>query len=691
MALFVYFGGSSRNFRIPLSYSGDALTFLAQNKATIEHGWWWHDPSLGAPSYFNALLFPLNNNVDQAIVWIVSRFTSDLGLASNLAWFVMIIVSGITCSYVFRVLGATIPAALTGGLIFALSPYALYRNLSHQNLVTFLVPWPCGLALLLASWKRDQPPPKGIVSLLVGTTILGFNYIYYAFFGCFFVLIGGISGWLGHRQRKAFVVALLAVGLICTATVINLAPSLVAWHEQGRPLVIRDKIPAESEVYGLKIRHLVSPIFQHGFKPFRTWTELESASRFPLETENMISRLGLVATMGFLVVCGAALLGSPEQSFGREALGMARAGRIAISGVLLATVGGFGSLFSLLLSPQIRAWNRVTPFIAVMSLVPVVAILDQRSNRWRGFLLIAAVLAVGVIDQSYATKDLNGEHAGISAEYRSVQEFVSGMEERLPAGAMVLQLPFTFYLNDEGRHGMRPYEHFKPYLASHRLHWSYPAMSNEQFSWQQKAARQPISQLVVTARAEGFSAILVDKRGYGDSGVETEAGIIRAGARLLMKSDRYAVLDLQGVPVDKSKKIPRHSPGLTDAKLNLRQGRPTVALDMVGRRRGPFVGPIRIPVGEDIEVNGWILLPGENRPASDVEAVVNGLRFETAYGFERPDVADFFKDQGVRSSGFRITIPASALRPGANSLVFRAISEDGTSFWETEVYRLSAR
>ena len=63
-------GGPDFQFDTPLMFSGDALYFLAQAKATIDHGWWWTNPSLAAPSTLHAVLLPWGGNVDQIIVRI---------------------------------------------------------------------------------------------------------------------------------------------------------------------------------------------------------------------------------------------------------------------------------------------------------------------------------------------------------------------------------------------------------------------------------------------------------------------------------------------------------------------------------------------------------------------------------------------------------------------------------------------
>ena len=138
------------------------------------------------------------------------------------------------------------------------------------------------------------------------------------------------------------------------------------------------------------------------------------------------------------------------------------ASRLTLAALLLATIGGFGSLVALLVTPEIRAYNRITPFILFFSLTAVAVAIDSlRSQRWR-IAAAATVLAVGLADHRMATNGLNAEHRDIAAEVGAVRAFVEPLERRLPAGAMVLQLPFRTFLDDSGVARMQPYDHLKP-------------------------------------------------------------------------------------------------------------------------------------------------------------------------------------------------------------------------------------
>jgi len=404
--LFVFLGGWRRDLRVPLSFSSDSLVALMQSKSTVDNGWWWSNPMLSAPSSLDELAFPTNSNVDQAIVWAVSRLVRNAAAAVTLAWSIMVVLSGISAAWCMRKLGVSGTSSVVAGTLFAVSPYALYRNIDHFWMVIYLVPFPCAAALLLASGRLPERGYwKGDGGLLVGCALVGFNYVYYAFFGCFVVGLAALVGYLAHGRVRILVAGAICVTLIAGTTLLNLAPSLYSWSAHGRPLILRDKVPAESEVYGLKIRQLISPVFEHRFAPFRRWADKEAAAGFPVETENMTSRLGLIGTVGFLGLLALIFVPGAARRFGDEGT-LRSASQLTVAAVLLATVGGFGSLFALLISPEVRAYNRICPLIEFFSLTAVAFALDALfKTRERRLAASAIVLAVGLGDQRIASEN----------------------------------------------------------------------------------------------------------------------------------------------------------------------------------------------------------------------------------------------------------------------------------------------
>ena len=182
---------------MPLSSWADALNYLMQSKSTVDNGWWWFNPMVGAPFGLHQLAFPANSNVDQLIVWAVSRIVPDALTAINFSWVLMIVLSGWAATWCARRPGLSYPSSIVVGTSFALSPYALYKNIAHFGMVVYLVPFVCTVALQLRLGKLPEHGywrGSGAV-LLAGSALLGFNYIYYPFFGCFFIVAAVLIGF----------------------------------------------------------------------------------------------------------------------------------------------------------------------------------------------------------------------------------------------------------------------------------------------------------------------------------------------------------------------------------------------------------------------------------------------------------------------------------------------------------------
>jgi phosphoglycerol transferase len=690
LCLYVFLRGWARDFSVPFSFWNDSLVAEMQSKSTVDNGWWWFNPALGAPFGLDELQFPANSNVDQAVVWIVSRVVHEASTAINLAWLTMVVLSGLTGSWCLRRLGASTPNAIAAGMLFALTPFALYRQLDHFWMVIYLVPFVCTAGLFLASgrperwyWGRTH------VVMLTGCALLGFNYAYQAFFGCFILMVASAIGFLQYRNPRMLAAGLVCLALIGGTTVLNLAPSIRSWNQHGKPLILRDKVPSQSELYGLKIRQLVSPAFQHPFPPFRDWLAREQAAAFPLETENMTSRLGVVATAGFLGLLG--LLFVPRLSSGiREGDTVLAASRLTLAALLLATIGGFGSLVSLLITPEIRAYNRITPFIVFFSLAALALVFDSWfKTRSRRIAAAVVVAAVGLADERVAAVPMNMLYPRYAAEVHELRGFVHDLEARLPAGAMVFQLPLRTYLNDEGIARMQPYDHIKLYLMSRTLRWSYPAMTNLQVRWQQAAAALDPPRLARELATEGFSAILIDRYGYADNGASVVADVqnASAGEQALAQTARYIALDIRRLaPSAPGTSALAKAANSSPVSVGLAPcgGPPLIGIDFIGRTSAPFdSNAVHVDGSDEFRMSGWAVDQTASTRASGVDVVIDQIVLPTIYGMDRSDVVSYFKRPEYQQSGFVAGIPRGRIPRGAHRLALRVVSANARCYYES--------
>jgi hypothetical protein len=687
-AMWVFLHGWRRDFTVPFGFSIDSLFYLMQAKSTVDNGWWWFNPMIGAPLGLDERAFPANGNIDQAIVWLAGRLVSDPLGAINLAWLLMVAVSGVVATWCMRAIGISRPAAFVAGTLFALSPYALYKNIAHFGMAVYLIPFVCAIALQLASNKL---PERGFlkwpgVGLLAGSGLLGFNYIYYPFFGCFFVVVATAIGSLTFRSKRILASGALVLAVTGGCAFVNLAPSLYSWSRYGRPIILNDKIAAQAEIYALKIRSLVSPNYLHWFPPFRKWVEREQVAGYPNETENMTSRLGAVGTLGFLGLLGVLLAPTvaARSETGRTCLG---AGQLTVAGLLLATTGGFGALFSLLVTPDIRAYARICPFLTMFALVAVAMAMD--GGRWshrRKMLIAAAVLAIGLADQSTGAYGMNNEYPASAAQLPLLKGFVHQIERALPESAMVLQLPLRrTYLNEIGVGRIQPYEHLKLYLVSRHIRWSYPGLSNEQVGWLESAARLPLQQLPQQMAVEGFSAIVIDRYGYQDNG-QAEIAAVRAplgDQGVLAETERFVALDIRSLTGPAT--LPRLStrPAPLSPGVPACPGQSPMVIERVGRAHLPFnAGVAMVRRSRALKVTGW----GIDQPAGStgraIDLVINGTPGSTFYGLDREDVSNVFGRMSYRESGFATELPPGALPPGTHELALRVIASNGQCYYQ---------
>jgi phosphoglycerol transferase len=344
---------------------------------------------------------------------------------------------------------------------------------------------------------------------------IGLTYIYWAFFACIVIAIGCLIGLFRFRNQKIVLVALLYMTIIGAASVADKSGSLLYWYRNGYNRALQFKTPAETDIYGLRIRQMLTPIHDHPLPLMRSVRDKVDAAGFRNDAnESSSAALGTIGVIGFVILFCVAV-GRPRGGI----LGDARLRLLsgfAIALVLIAEVGGFGSLFNVFVVHEFRCYNRISPFIALFSLAAVAIIVDAflaGRKSYSYWLLGGCVLIFGAFDQ-----------IPITMFYKRLfyedQFFIGQLESRLPAGTMIFQLPHTDFPLDAGRERMLPFDQARAYLHSKTLRWSWGAMSGRNHDWTKVTAELPIDQFIERIIFAGFGGLLIDRYGYKDSEVE---------------------------------------------------------------------------------------------------------------------------------------------------------------------------
>lgn len=547
---------------VPFVYGADAAFTAAFTKGLIDHGSAVINPSIGAPGSGSLLDFPTAEAIHQLSLRLLGYLTGDFASAINLYFLLGFALAAVTSIAVLRSVGMSRIAAVTVSILYALLPYHFMRGQFHLFLSAY---WMVPLGVLLCLWVLSSKvsifAPDAwrlewrtwrMLWIVVICLIVGASGVYYAFFTCFLLVVAGVSAAVRFRESKRLVAALLIVVLIVGSLAAGIAQSVRFRVEEGANADAAQRRPEESVRYALRLPQLILPITGHRVSALADikdkYHSLLAATSPDSDNENDTSSLGIVLGLGFVLLIGFGLW-NPRMP--RDELPRSLA-TLNLAAFLLATVDGFGAIFAMLVSPQIRAYNRLSVYIAFLAAAFIGWAIDRvRARAGSGLgitIAIAAACAVlvvfGAFDQTSA--DFVPAYASNRAVYETDAEFVQRIETLVPAGASIFQLPYMPF-PESGPVGRMPdYEHFRAYLHSTDTRWSYGAMRGRSDSlWQRDVAALPPAEMLRALKDADFGGVWIDTRAYEDDGrgliAELEAA---SGERVITSADGRAVFML---------------------------------------------------------------------------------------------------------------------------------------------------
>lgn len=542
------------DLRVPFAYSGDAMFYHVIVKGMLDHGWYLDNPGLGLPAALDLRDVPTtDHNIFLLLLRLGAVFTRDFALLVNLFYLLTFPLAALAALYALRRVGLAAGPALAAGLLYAFLPFHFSRGQHHLFLAAYFVVPLILLAAIRVCEERLDLGRRGWLGSLALGALIGSTGSYYAFFGCFFLLVAGLTVAVRRRRLRPLAAPSLLAAVIMLVTALNLLPSVVRLAAHGDTPVVR-RNPADADTYGLKIAQLLLPISGH--RVYRVDQFKGVYNLRPHVNENDDASLGAIGGAGFLLLLGWFLYKKADLSRPAEAGAEGLLHHLSLlnaAGVLLATTGGFGSLIALLVSPKIRAYNRVSVFLAFFALGAVALALDLGARRYArgrwGRLafggLLALLLGAGVFDQT--SRRHVPDYERLQAEYRSDAEFVRRVEAALPRGAGVFQLPVMSFPENPRLNRMSDYDLAKGSLHSRDLRWSYGAVKNrEGDAWQRMVAARSAPELVETLALAGFGGVYLDRYGYADGGAKLESELCRETGAAAAESGngRLAFFDL---------------------------------------------------------------------------------------------------------------------------------------------------
>ncbi|MEA2224454.1 MAG: hypothetical protein QOH83_2830, partial [Solirubrobacteraceae bacterium] len=564
---------------------GDGAYYLATVKDVVENGWFWHNPDLGAP--FGQANFdfaaPFGDVAHYVIVWVLGVVLGDSVVVFNAFFLLCFPLIAVVAYLVLRDLGASPAPALVAAVLFAFLPYHLDRNQTHLFLTSYYgIPLAVWLVVTLAEGRRllARGAPRRRTLLVVGVCLLvGAASNYYAVFALLLLITVVPVAALARRSPGIALQGAAVTALVAASFALCHSPVIVHSIANGANEAVAKRQPEESELFGLKLAAMVIPRPDHRVGSLAKRGQVY-AGHTPLRSEGFDPALGSVATLGLLaalLVLLATGLAGAAASVRRARI--ATAGAVALVAFLIGTVGGGSALIAYELSPQVRAWNRLSLVIAFAALLTVALLLTALGDRlrargraaWVLGLVAAVVGVVGVLDQT-SPSDAPA-YAANAATWQRDGDFVAAVQNRFPAGAKIVQLPYMAYPENGPLNGIADYDLFKGYLHSTRLQWTYGAIHGRRSDWLGYHQALTPQQLATAAAAAGFGGLYLDRFGYVGDGAQATAQALDTvagpGGSIASADQRLQFFDLRPAAARlAARTTPAERAQLTDALLH---------------------------------------------------------------------------------------------------------------------------
>jgi hypothetical protein len=548
------------DLHVPFAYQQETQYYLMLAKAMEDHGGYYENPSLGAPFGQDLHDFAVGTDrLNLDLLRLLGLVFGNPAAAVNLFFLLTFPLAAAAAYAVFRLLSVARAGAVICALLFALAPYHFERGEGNLFLSAYWVV-PLGAYLILATLTGDplfrRRDGAGGLAYASGRTLMTVAFclavastgIYYAAFTALLLMGATLIALVARVGRAAVAGGLISLALILVVVIVHLSPS-IAYRWANDVNAASERHPRESEIFALKLSDLVFPIDLHRVEPLARFTA-EYKAATPIRSEPMA--LGPVAAAGFIALLIAALTALVGRSARAGPPLIRHAAAATLLAFLIGTVGGISTVIALLVTPQIRAWNRISIFIAFFAFLAVAVALGalgrklgpQPLRRVAFGAVLVAVLGFGLYNQITYSHVPPYELAG---SYALDRTFVREIERRLPPGAAVFELPYAAFPESGQLVGLVENDLLRGYLHSKDLRWSFGAMKGRPEDWADDLAGKPTATVLDAVAAAGFAGLYIDRFGYTDRAAALENELrVRVGTEPLVSGDgRHSFFDLR--------------------------------------------------------------------------------------------------------------------------------------------------
>ena len=444
--------------------------------------------------------------------------------------------------------------SFVGGLAYGLAPF-MFAQSPHHSGVQWA--WHVPLFTLVWRWVATDPgiePWSRRFKEATGIGLLaGLLNIYYTNILCQLTLLGAAIRFLRTRARPALLSALAVIGAAAIGFGVSNFDTWTykAVHGPNGGALVREY--RWLEIYGLKIKDLFIPPVTHRSDALRGFG-IEHRKQALLNDEDGSPYQGLIGIACLIWLTGTTIV---RMAGGREKEVPIEAWWVLWI-VVMFTTGGLNAIVGALGFTMFRTGARYSIVILAITLLWAARELTtlqagvgahRRGAAATAPWLVAAAAICGLILWDQVPRAPTAAvTAEIARQVAADREFTEKMEAALPAGAMVFQLPVMEF-PESPIPGVPPYDHFRPYLYSKQLRFSFGShKGRDREKWQQQLQNALVAGAVPDQEAQqirfntdnvrraveelkklGFAAIYINRNGFPDRGKGLEEALLELG------------------------------------------------------------------------------------------------------------------------------------------------------------------
>lgn len=536
---FMGFGGGIGRLSVALG-GGDLLPTYAAARLW-SRGAPFGSSLFGYPFGINQRYYPTADVLQNAVAGLVARATDNPFLGIHSAYALSFPATALAALWVFRLVGLRGPWTVFGALALTFVPYHWFR-LEHVYLaMMYSAVLGVGLAVLVGNGTVERRLREGprrlrfILLLAFVVVVVATSGIYYACFTA--VLCTVATVWRvarGARFRDLLLAVLPGIAVMVVLGAV-LLPAILYVREHPPLDPVAQRNAAESITYAgaLLLALLPAPVSRvpgtdwlnaftgDSVNSLKDWafTEADGPSNFgSLTTLAAI----LVLAVGGLVVARRSAMRPAWDRPARVPAGPGDMGLVLlllVTTVLFFVPWGLNYLFAYVVSPDLRAWNRILPMTFTLVFLGAGLMLQRLQLRLRPvaeFLVLAVAGLVLLFDSVLPARVF---FATVSAQGTSFTEqghvYAEALDKAVPGDCGVFELPYFPYPEFPRKHDMGNYESLWPALTNPEKSWSATAMKGTEASeWQARVGDALDQQDIALLAAGGFCAVHVDRRGY---------------------------------------------------------------------------------------------------------------------------------------------------------------------------------